>query len=303
MKSIDTILNKAINYNKYGQIFCILLILFSITVLFFNYQNTGEFITKGIDFTGGSEAEIYLDKNILVSSDVILNLNEQFSLIDEDKEADVRFSTSATSNSIHITTKNPIETKEIISVLKDNNIEVTKENIQQNYISSGLSENFLKQAQKALLVALLAMALVIFISFRVLAPSLGIMLAAICDILFTVAIMSILEIKLTIASLTGLLMLIGYSVDTDVLLTTRLLKRRYEGTINSQILSSMKTGITMTLTTIVSLLVLYIFAGDTKIGEIAIVIMIGLVGDLPFTWFQNVGILKRYLKNKNKNKK
>ena len=300
MKSIDNILNKAIDYNKYGQIFCILLILFSITVLFSNYQKTGEFITKGIDFTGGSEAEIYLDKNILVSSDVILSLNEQFSLIDEDKEADVRFSTSTMSNSIHITTKNPIETKEIISVLKDNNIEVTKENIQQNYISSGLSENFLKQAQKALLVALLAMALVIFISFRVLAPSLGIMLAAICDILFTVAIMSILELKLTIASLTGLMMLIGYSVDTDVLLTTRLLKRRYEGSVNSQILSSMKTGITMTLTTIVSLLVLYVFAGDTKIGEIAIVIMIGLVGDLPFTWFQNVGILKNYLKSKNK---
>ncbi|MCK5476826.1 MAG: hypothetical protein KAI55_02815 [Candidatus Aenigmarchaeota archaeon] len=300
MKSIDNILNKAIDYNKYGQIFCILLILFSITVLFSNYQKTGEFITKGIDFTGGSEAEIYLDKNILVSSDVILSLNEQFSLIDEDKEADVRFSTSTMSNSIHITTKNPIETKEIISVLKDNNIEVTKENIQQNYISSGLSENFLKQAQKALLVALLAMALVIFISFRVLAPSLGIMLAAICDILFTVAIMSILELKLTIASLTGLMMLIGYSVDTDVLLTTRLLKRRYEGSVNSQILSSMKTGITMTLTTIVSLLVLYAFAGDTKIGEIAIVIMIGLVGDLPFTWFQNVGILKNYLKSKNK---
>ncbi len=300
MKSIDNILNKAIDYNKYGQIFCILLILFSITVLFSNYQKTGEFITKGIDFTGGSEAEIYLDKNILVSSDVILSLNEQFSLIDEDKEADVRFSTSTMSNSIHITTKNPIETKEIISVLKDNNIEVTKENIQQNYISSGLSENFLKQAQKALLVALLAMALVIFISFRVLAPSLGIMLAAICDILFTVAIMSILELKLTIASLTGLMMLIGYSVDTDVLLTTRLLKRRYEGSVNSQILSSMKTGITITLTTIVSLLVLYAFAGDTKIGEIAIVIMIGLVGDLPFTWFQNVGILKNYLKSKNK---
>ena len=300
MKSIDNILNKAIDYNKYGQIFCILLILFSITVLFSNYQKTGEFITKGIDFTGGSEAEIYLDKNILVSSDVILSLNEQFSLIDEDKEADVRFSTSTTSNSIHITTKNPIETKEIISILKDNNIEITGENIQQNYISSGLSENFLKQAQKALLVALLAMALVIFISFRVLAPSLGIMLAAICDILFTVAIMSILELKLTIASLTGLMMLIGYSVDTDVLLTTRLLKRRYEGSVNSQILSSMKTGITMTLTTIVSLLVLYAFAGDTKIGEIAIVIIIGLVGDLPFTWFQNVGILKNYLKSKNK---
>ncbi|MCK5040095.1 MAG: hypothetical protein KAR87_03945 [Candidatus Aenigmarchaeota archaeon] len=298
MTAIDNLLNKAIKYNKYGQIICILLIVFSIFILFSQYQKTGDFITKGMDFTGGSETEVFLDKSIIISSDVILNLKNQFSSISENKEAEVRFSTSVSQNSIIIITKNPIEQSKIISTLKENSIDVSKNDIQQNYVSSGLSGNFLKQAQKALIFALLAMAIVIFITFRAFAPSLGIIIAAICDILFTVAIMNLLGLKLTLASLTGLLMLLGYSVDTDVLLSTRLLKRRYEGTVDAQILDSMKTGITMTLTTIVSLLVLYAFAGGTKIGEIAIVIIIGLFADLPFTWFQNVGILKRHLKNK-----
>ena len=98
------------------------------------------------------------------------------------------------------------------------------------------------------------------------------------------------------AGIVAFLMLIGYSVDTDVLLTTRVLKRRFEGTIDKQTKSAIKTGLTMTLTTIVSLFVLYLFAGGTKIGETAIVIIIGLIADMPFTWFQNVGILSRYIK-------
>ena len=43
------------------------------------------------------------------------------------------------------------------------------------------------------------------------------------------------------------LMLIGYSVDTDILLTTRALKKQ-EGTINERIYGAFKTGIFMNVT-------------------------------------------------------
>ena len=150
MKSVDAFLNKLVKYNKQGQILCILLILFSIFVIFSQYQKTGNLVVLGMDFTGGSEAEVLLDKKIMVDQDVILNIEKQISLISESQEAQVRFSSSASGNSISIITKNPIKAGKIISILKENSIEITSENIQQNYISSGLSADFLKQAQKAL---------------------------------------------------------------------------------------------------------------------------------------------------------
>ncbi|OYT34054.1 MAG: hypothetical protein B6U87_02610 [Candidatus Aenigmarchaeota archaeon ex4484_52] len=294
--TINILLNKIIKYNKYGQIFCILMIFASVFVILSFWQKTGNFLELGMDFTGGSQTEIFLDKNTILDSGTILDLKEQFSSISENNEADVRFSSSLSKNSILIYSVDKIEKDKIISILTQNNIPIDENNIRQDYVSSLLSKNFLSQAQFALIIALIAMAIVIFISFRALAPSLAIMLAAICDIVFTIAAMNIIGLKLTLASLTGLLMLIGYSVDTDVLLTTRVLKRRFEGTIDKQTKSAIKTGLTMTLTTIVSLFVLYLFAGGTKIGETAIVIIIGLIADMPFTWFQNVGILSRYIK-------
>ena len=48
------------------------------------------------------------------------------------------------------------------------------------------------------------------------------------------------------------LMLIGYSVDTDILLTNRVLKR-FEGTVNEKIFGAFKTGITMTLTSLLAI--------------------------------------------------
>ena len=294
--TINILLNKIIKYNKYGQIFCILMIFASVFVILSFWQKTGNFLELGMDFTGGSQTEIFLDKNTILDSGTILDLKEQFSSISENNEADVRFSSSLSKNSILIYSVDKIEKDKIISILTQNNIPIDENNIRQDYVSSLLSKNFLSQAQFALIIALIAMAIVIFISFRALAPSLAIMLAAICDIVFTIAVMNIIGLKLTLASLTGLLMLIGYSVDTDVLLTTRVLKRRFEGTIDKQTKSAIKTGLTMTLTTIVSLFVLYLFAGGTKIGETAIVIIIGLIADMPFTWFQNVGILSRYIK-------
>jgi len=92
-------------------------------------------------------------------------------------------------------------------------------------------------------------------------------------------------------------MLIGYSVDTDILLSTRVLKRT-EGTIMHRVYSAMKTGMTMTVTTILAVSIALIISPSAVIKQIMTILLIGLVIDVINTWIQNVGLLRLYLEKK-----
>ena len=112
--------------------------------------------------------------------------------------------------------------------------------------------------------------------------------------------MAVFKVPLSLATIPALLMLVGYSVDTDIMLTTRLLKRR-EGTAADRTIGAMKTGLTMTFTTLAALTVMLsisFFNQITIIFEIAAVIFFGLLGDLISTWMMNAPILLWYVEKK-----
>jgi len=108
--------------------------------------------------------------------------------------------------------------------------------------------------------------------------------------------MDLIGIKLSLATLAALLMLIGYSIDTDILLTTELLKSRGRE-IPESVRTAMKTGLTMSFTTIGALVALYI-AGTFILEQIAMVLMTGIIVDIFVTWFTNAGILRLWLLRK-----
>ena len=97
-------------------------------------------------------------------------------------------------------------------------------------------------------------------------------------------------------------MLIGYSVDTNILLTTRLLKRD-EGSLNKRILEAFKTGITMTLTSLSAIVFALIIVKSFSVvlAQIFTVLAIGLGFDILNTWITNVSILKFYVEKKHEN--
>ena len=83
------------------------------------------------------------------------------------------------------------------------------------------------------------------------------------------------------------------------MLTTRVLKRR-AGSLDERINESMKTGMTMSITTIVAMFVLYlvvsyIVPAASLLKDISAVILFGLIADLMTTWMTNVGILRYYV--------
>jgi len=141
------------------------------------------------------------------------------------------------------------------------------------------------------------MAIVVFLYFRTFVPSMAVILAAFSDIVVTLAIINLLGVKLSSAGIAAFLMLIGYSVDTDILLSTRVLKRK-EGTVMDRVLGAVKTGFMMTLTTIVAVIAALVFTQSEVIKQIMIILLVGLFIDMINTWIQNVGILRLYVERK-----
>jgi len=148
-------------------------------------------------------------------------------------------------------------------------------------------------------IGLVLFAVIIYIYLKHNIPSIAVIVAALSDIIVTIAIFNLTGFKLSTSGIAAFLMLIGYSVDTDILLSNRVLKRK-AGTLHERIYSAMKTGFTMSGTTLVAMVAALVFTKSEVISQIMIILLIGLVVDLINTWIQNVGILKWYLEKKHK---
>jgi preprotein translocase subunit SecF len=176
---------------------------------------------------------------------------------------------------------------------------MNQDNSSIEFSGAALSTGFYHQLRFAIILAFLFMAIVVFIIFRSFIPSLAVILSAFADIVMTVVAVDILGIRLSIAGIIAFLMLIGYSVDTDILLTSRLLRER-EGSLNERLFGSFKTGIMMTLTSIVAIGVsfLIIYNVSEVLRQIFGILLIGLGFDLINTWLANASILKWYVESR-----
>ena len=243
-------------------------------------------LEQGVDLKGGSQAELQLLGSVTPSEledtlDAKLNTNN------------IKVTNNG-NNKVTVELENNINSSTFTSAL-DGKAKV----ISYNEIGPVLSEEAMGQIYIAMLFAFLFMAITVFIVFREPVPSVAIILAALCDILIALGGMSIFKIPLSIASVGALLMLIGYSVDTDILLTTRLLKRR-EGTVEQRAKNAMYTGLTMSFAAIAAMAILFIVTKilmpeATTLSNISAVLVIGLIGDILSTWLMNLGILKTYI--------
>ena len=258
----------------------IILALLSLVLIGFNG------LEQGVDLKGGSQAELQLLGSVTPSEledtlDAKLNTNN------------IKV-TSNGNNKVTVELENNINSSTFTSAINGK-----AKVISYNEIGPVLSEEAMGQIYVAMIFAFLFMAITVFVVFREPVPSVAIILAALCDILIALGGMSIFKIPLSIASVGALLMLIGYSVDTDILLTTRLLKRR-EGTVEERAKNAMYTGLTMSFAAIAAMGILYvvtkiIMPEATTLSNISAVLVIGLIGDILSTWLMNLGILKTYI--------
>ncbi len=169
-------------------------------------------------------------------------------------------------------------------------------------VSPTLGSFFLSQLTDTMIMAFILIFIAVLVIFRSPVPAAIVVFGAANDIVVALGAMGLFKIPLGVPSIAGLLMLIGYSIDTDVLTATRIL-RRGEGKAEDRAYASMKTGITMTATAVVSfgaLFAISVIAYVPTYYEIAGVVLVGLVGDVITTWFGNAALVLLYKKRKDR---
>lgn len=169
-----------------------------------------------------------------------------------------------------------------------------------NEVTPTLGAFFLNQMEEIILISFVIIALVVFVIFRTPVPSFSVVFGAGNDIIVALGAMGLFGIPLGVASVGGLLMLIGYAIDTDMLSAIRIIKRG-EGTPAERAYSTMKTGLTMTFSAIIAfsiLLIVSYLAFIPTYFEIASVVLFGLIADIFTTWFGNTVMVLWYKQRK-----
>jgi preprotein translocase subunit SecF len=238
---------------------------------------TGAPVALGIEFTGGTELAIQ-------TTDSQAQLQETFG-----EDASIREVQGQ-------------QDTYLITVQSDDATAIRQQATEAGYdVQYGVTTGsaFGEQSQTLALfgvgLAFVGMSIVVFLAFRTFVPSVAVVISAFSDIVIPLAVMDLAGIKLTLGTVAALLMLIGYSVDSDILLNNHILRRRggfYESAYNA-----MRTGVTMTLTSISAMIVMTLVASFFQIPlmpAIGKVLVVGLTADLMNTYLLNFSLLRWY---------
>jgi preprotein translocase subunit SecF len=274
------------NYNieKYSPkqlvIIPLALLAISVVLLAITMASTGMPVTPGIDFSGGTAVTIF-------SADTREQLQSTFAgypLIEISEGVNNGYF-------LKFGAMDDAEFRSLTALIYQKYPDAKVDQIGETF-----GKTLQSQAVLALIFSFIGMAIVIFIAFRTFVPAGAVVLSAFADMVMTAAAMNIVGIPLSLGTLAALLMLIGYSVDSDILLTNRVLKR--QGKLNEKLAGAFRTGIIMTSTTLAAAAAMFIvawFGSVLILMEISAVLLIGLVFDVMNTWLTNVGILKWYV--------
>jgi preprotein translocase subunit SecF len=287
-------------YYKQLMIIPFALLIISLVLIGIRLAETGDFINKGITLKGGMSITIV--DGALDAKNIEKQLNQEF----PKNEINIRtLESTGTKAGIIIESdllpENTKETENFVNRIK----QITNakdEVITIEAIGSSLGDAFFRQTMVAMIIAFVFMAIVVFLHFKTFVPSMAVVLAAFSNIAITIAVVNLMGMKVGTAGIAALLMLIGYSVDTDILLSTRVLKSTH-GTVYERITSGIMTGFIMNATTLAAVLVAMFVAESDVLKEIVTIVLIGLFADMLNTWIQNAGILRWYFERKEKQKK
>ncbi|MFA1609448.1 protein translocase subunit SecF [Halobellus rubicundus] len=251
------------------------------------YVMTGSPVNQGIAFTGGTEVQVAIDGP---QSAAEQQIRDAFS-------AEPESIRSVPAQSVYVVTfQSEAGSGGVSASDLEQQAEAAGLDVRSiSSVSASFGANTQVLALGGLAVAFLGMSVLVFAMFRVFVPSVAVVLSAFSDIVIPVALMNVLGIELSLGTVAALLMLIGYSVDSDILLNNHILRRSgdfYESTYRA-----MRTGVTMTLTSIAAMIVMTITAtlfGIQLLAAIGTVLVFGLAADLMNTYLLNLSLLRWY---------
>ncbi len=283
-------------YDRYYKVLLIiplLVIALSIIYLFVFYNNTGDLLIRDSTLSGGTTISLYGSVN---SDSLQTQLKQEFPDVYVRKITELR--TGEDIATVIDSSAQPDQLRPAVE--KIIGYQLDNDNSSIEFSGETLGKQFYRQLLFAILFSFILMSLVVFFLFRAFVPSFAVIFAIIANTIMTLAVVDFMGLTISAAGIAAFLMLIGYSVDTDLLLTSRVLKRS-DGTVNQRIYGAFKTGIFMTTAGLLAVLpAFFLVTGlPDSFRQIFIILAIGLVADIFNTWLTNASLIKWYTLKRN----
>ncbi|MCD6403736.1 MAG: hypothetical protein J7L59_00955 [Nanoarchaeota archaeon] len=269
------------------------MLLFFSSVLLSNYLNKGYILERDISLKGGTA--ISFQSNRSFDLEELKSLSVQ---LFETDDVVVRELKDISGNLLgyDIEVGKELNTTEAINSLSEAlGIDLSQVSVSQQ--SSTIASSFYRDVLKAFPFAFILMSLVIYYYFRSFIPAISILFSTLSDVICILGTMSLLGMRMSAATLGALLMIIGYSTDSDILLAVNILKRR-EGKLMDRIKHAIKIELTMDAAAFTTYFIMYFLTNIGVIKHIAFVLMISVFFDTINTWIQNAGFQRMYLERK-----
>jgi len=289
-------------YTNYKKILLIpiIILVFNISVLAYNYATTGSIVAMDSSLTGGVTLTFNYEKEIdynLLKSHIIAGLGTD--------DVDIVLLKNQLSNKVigyEIMTEQGVTKERIISLIEEFIGEsLEEENISFGSQSSVIGDNFIKEAGWLFSIGFILMILVSYIYFKDIVPALTIAVSTLSDVIGVLSVFNLLGVKIGVVTIGALLMIMGYSTDSDILLATNIIKKK-EGELKDRMFSALKTQLTMNIIALITFLIMYLLSSVDAIKQISLVLIIGMVFDLINTWLQNASIQRIYVDYKERKK-
>jgi preprotein translocase subunit SecF len=266
------------NYKKL-VIIPLLLITVMIGILGFTKITTGEFFEKDVSVKGGYTATVTLSQELNLQE-----LSSKLSFLENPEVRVIRDALQTRIQGYEIITEQNLTSTIIMDFFSDEyGITLDSQQVSIGFQSAAIAATFFEQATKALLLAFLLMGGVVFYYFRKPASSLSIILSTLLDVICILGTMNLLGIKMSTAAIGALLMIVGYSTDSDILLSTNIVKRK-DKPLKERMLRAFKTELTINLAAFAVFATMFFLSNVVMIKEIAIILLFGVFYDFINTW-------------------
>ncbi|MFP4643596.1 MAG: protein translocase subunit SecF [Spirochaetales bacterium] len=242
-------------------------------------------LNLGVDFQAGLRQQVEIDSNeVTVSLDDVRNALEEFDgtqVQSVGSDSEQRYSIRVIADGGDDGEASDLAA-DILSVLRNEFGESAVSEESSDFVGAAFSENLARQTFVLISVALALILLYVWIRFR-LAYAISSILPLIHDLAFMLVFIGAFQVEISTATVAALLTVIGYSLNDTIVIFDRVRENEalmrgasfYE-VVNTSITQSMTRTIITSLTTLLAVIAIYIFARGT-VQDFALNLIVGVI--------------------------
>ncbi len=260
------------NITEKRKIFYIIPVVIIIIGIIMGFVNQG--FNLDTDFMGGTSITVDMGKNF---DDAKLN-----DFVESTVGVDVTVQKSGSTNAVIKTVALSQEQKTTLLSALEKEYKIDVETISFETVSGTIGAETQQKALIAIVVAVVLMLIYIALRFEVLS-GIAAVLALIHDVVMMLAVYVIFKIPVNSSFVAAILTILGYSINATIVVFDRIRenakltrKESFQNIVNTSIWQSMGRSINTTITTLITIVLLY-FMGVDAIKEFAFPIIVGVI--------------------------